>query len=238
MGETMKKLFVCLMLVGCGGDGAENVPIDNLGPELAAASCSKQFDCCTDAEIMEQYMGITIDGQPITTEEQCVSFTNAFFTGFAVSAWKESIAQGRMEYDGDAAGACVALINGVSCSEYANGPDLTEGDCRPFLIPKVANDGACSQDYECTSDNCVGAMTSNGVKTDGMCKPMPGAGQPCDDNCADGYFCDYDQTANMDICQATKPIGADCFLDEDCASDYCDDVTDMCGMKPLTCDGR
>lgn len=239
----MKRLVVCVLLVGCGGDdGGSNgsVAVDNLGMELALASCGLQFECCTDAEIMEQYMGLTYEGQPITTEAQCIELTNAFFTGFAVTQYKESIAKGRMEYDGAAAADCIAVIGGLSCTDYSTGilEDAAPG-CRPFLIPKVADEGACTQSYECISDNCEGASNPLGEpSTDGLCKPMPSAGQPCDENCADGLYCDYDQTANMDLCKPLESDGTQCTFDDECASDHCDDETDTCAQEPLVCDGR
>ena len=52
----MKRLVICLLLVGCGGDdGGSNgsIAVDNLGMALALASCGLQFGCCTDAEIMD-----------------------------------------------------------------------------------------------------------------------------------------------------------------------------------------
>jgi hypothetical protein len=234
----MNRFVVSVLLVGCGGGGTTE--LDNLGLELVTASCAKQFDCCTDAEIMQQYMGITYNGQPITTEEQCVEFSNAVFTGLAIPHYKDSLAMGRIEYDGEAAADCIAEIGSLSCTEYGtsrNGDFPLE--CRPFLLPKVADGGGCTEDYECTSHNCVGATDQpNGPSTDGMCKPMPAAGQPCDDNCATGLRCAYDQSAGMDVCQAKKADGMQCNVADECTSDYCDRATRMCGTKPLTCDGR
>ncbi len=235
----MKRLVVCALLVGCGGDNG-TIEVDDFGMELAVASCAKQFDCCTDAEIMDQYNGITYDGQPITTEDQCVAFANALLTGIAVAEYKESIAAGRVEYDGAAAADCVAAMNDLSCTEYATdlSTDMAPG-CRPFLIPKVGDGGACTEGFECTSHNCVGAVdNSDGPDVDGTCQPMPTAGQECTDNCADGLYCGFDQTSSMKVCLALKADGAECNLDYECATDYCDDTLRTCGTEPLTCDGR
>ena len=237
----MKRLVVCALLFGCAGDdssGGAPIAIEDLGMRLGEASCEKVFECCTDEEIMKQFMNITVDGQPITTEEQCVKFTVGFFNGLALPQWQESIAAGRMEYDASAAGGCVAASESLSCSEYAdlssgNGNTSLAGTCRPFLIPKVENDGACSNDNECTSDNCVQTSSNQ----DGACKPMPGAGEPCDSNCVDGYYCGYATGQTMDTCLPLKANGTECTLDEECMTDYCD-ATDVCSMKAPTCDGR
>lgn len=243
---AMKRLVVCVLLFGCGGDddgrgGYGTVELDNLGAELAAVSCSKQFECCTDAEIMELFDGLTYDGQPITTEEQCVAFANAFYTTFAVGAYKASLEKGRIEYDGAAAAECVAALERLSCSEIANGGGLSLApvSCRPFIVPKVADDGACLQDYECISGNCMGESNSLGeTPTDGTCRPIPMQGQECDDTCADGLYCDFDISANAETCQPLQPNGAECFYDSVCQSDYCDTTNDVCADPPVVCDGR
>ena len=126
----MKRLVVCALLVGCGGDGGGGggngtVDLDNLGMELGVAGCGKQFSCCTDAEIMQQYMNITYDGQPITTEDQCVMFTTALFTSFGVANYKDSLAMGRIEYDGAAAADCIAALDALTCAQYSAGKPPT-----------------------------------------------------------------------------------------------------------------
>jgi hypothetical protein len=235
----MKKLIISALLVGCGGGGG-TTEIDNLGMELATTGCGKQFDCCTDAEIMQQYMGITFNGQPITTEDQCVEFSNAIFTGLAVTQYKDSIAMGRAEYDGEAAADCIDALDSLSCTQYGTGESDTLSEaCRPFILPKVADGGGCTADYECTSNNCEGAINQpSGPDTDGMCKPMPSAGQRCDDSCAKGLYCGYDQSAGMDVCLARKADGTQCNVADECASDYCERTARMCATKPMTCDGR
>ena len=208
--------------------------------ELAVAGCSMQFDCCTDAEIMEQYMGITFDGQPIETEEDCVAFAHAVFESFGTTTYRTSIEQGRAEYDAAAAGACIEAFRGVSCSAYS-GKDFGElGDCRPFLLPKVADGGACTQDYECTSDNCEGEEKSLGEPpVDGACKPMPGTNEPCDDTCPSGHYCGSNLTTSGNVCLPLKADGAECNRDDECASDFCDGSAGRaCAAKPPTCDGR
>jgi hypothetical protein len=244
-GGFMKRLVVCALLVGCAGDdaagGGSPIAIEDLGMQLGEVSCQKVFDCCTDAEIMKQFMNITVDGQPITTEEQCIKFTAGFFNGLALPHWQASIAAGRLEYDASAAGGCVAASASLSCTEYADsmsgqGNTSLAGTCRPFLIPKVANDGACSDDNECTSDNCV--QTSSSM--DGTCKPMPAAGEPCDSSCVDGYYCGYASGQTMDTCLPLKANGTQCTLSDECTSDYCDTTMSpsVCGTKARTCDGR
>jgi len=238
----MKRLVVCVLLASCGGgDGANGtIDLDNLGMELAVVGCERQWDCCTDVEITEQYMGITIDGEAITTEEKCVEFSNALLTGFLTAQFKDSLAKGRIDYDGAAAADCVAAMEAVSCDQYNNDASLVAGGCdRPFVTAKVANGGGCTEDYECTSNNCVGESTSLGEPSvDGACMPIPNEGESCDDNCAGDLICDFDQATSMDICQPMRTNGAPCNIDSQCASDHCESGTRVCATKPATCDGR
>jgi len=234
----MKRLAFCIVLVGCGGDDSGSggyVEVDNLGLELGLASCAKQFDCCTDAEIMEQYMGITLDDMPITTEEQCVEFTNAIFSGLFVAELEESIAAGRAEYDGAAAGDCIAALRSLTCAQYSSAmSDESALSCGAFILPKVAEGGACGEDFECTTGNCDGESED----VDGTCTTLPGEGETCSGDCAGDLSCNFDQSSGMQVCEAPKPAGAECSLDRECASDFCDDATDMCATEPPTCDGR
>lgn len=222
----MKKLVVCVLLVGCGGDGGGGtIEIDNFGNELAIAACGKQWECCTDAELMEEYMGITIEGQPITTEDQCVQFAGGLFTALAIPQYKSSLEMGRIEYDGAAAGDCVAAIENLTCAEYgADTSETVPAGCRPFLIPKVPDGGACSENYECTSHYCVET-----------CMPIPTEGAACDEDCASGLYCGFDQSTGMKVCQPIKANGEPCTFDDECTSDYCEGT---CMTEPVTCDGR
>ncbi len=238
----MKRLLVCVALVGCGSDGGGDngtIDIDSLGLELALASCSVQFECCTDAEIMASYMGLTFEGQPITTEQQCVDLGTAVFTSFGVTQYKKSIATGRMEYDGAAAADCVAAMNRLTCNDYNDSLDaIVAFGCRPFVLARTADGGACTEDYECITENCAGEdRDDNGNNIDGTCQPMPTDGQTCDDNCADGLYCGSDLTSS-NTCRPLKANGAECLFDDECMTDHCDNDTDICGTEPLTCDGR
>jgi hypothetical protein len=231
MGAFMKRLWVCALLAGCGGGGS--VSVDNLGTELAKVGCSKIFECCTSAEVMQQFNGITVNGQPITTEAQCESFTGGLFSGFLTPEYKASIAAGRIEYDGDAAQSCLDAAANLSCSAYAmlSGHESVHCD-KPFIIPKVADGGACSQSYECTSNHCE---TGSGSGSDGTCAPLPTAGQACTSECAQGLYCGYDQTSGNEICQALKANGAMCSVGSECSSDNC--TSGMCADKAPVCDG-
>jgi hypothetical protein len=231
MGAFMKRLWVYALLAGCGGGGS--VTIDNLGTELASVSCSKMFECCSSAEIMNQFANITVDGQPITTEAQCESFAGGLFAGLLTPEYKASIAAGRITYDGDAARSCLDAMANLGCSSYAMVNSKTSVVCdTPFIIPQVGDGGACAEHYECTSGYCDGATDS----TDGTCKPMPAAGEACTFTCAHGLYGGFDQTTGAEVCQPVKANGEACTGDDQCDSDHCESST--CAAKPLVCDGN
>jgi hypothetical protein len=232
MTALTRTLSICVLLAGCGGGGS--VSVDDLGTELAKVSCSKIFECCTSSEAMAQFANITYNGQPITTEAQCEGFTGGLFTGLLTPEYKDSIAAGRIAYDADAAGDCLDAAANLSCSAYAQLSGHESVSCdKPFIIPKVADGGACAQEYECTSNNCEGASNS---MANGMCKPLPTAGQDCTEHCAKGLYCGYDQTAGKEACQALKADGSSCGLDEECSSGNCN--AGSCGGAPApVCDG-
>ncbi len=240
--------FVCAVLIstagaGCGGGGSGGIALDNLGAEVSKASCAKIFECCDGAEIMEEFEGITVSGQPITTEAQCVQFTSALVAGFLTQAYKDSIAKGRIEYDGEAAAGCMAAIEAASCGEYSMQMSIdAPPGCESFVIPLVAEGGGCTQDYECTTDNCDGAMVIPGEPgTDGTCKPRSGLGQECrSDNCVDGAFCEFGSMAGKSICKAQKADGQPCTFDEQCTSERCSGDSQSpgtCGAGTPRCDG-
>jgi hypothetical protein len=222
-----------LLLAACGGG---SVPLDSLGTELAKLSCSKIFECCNATEQMQQFNGITYNGQPITTEAQCEGFYAGFFNGLALGDFKASLAAGRIGYDGEAAQSCIDAAANLGCSAYSMARDQELVCDKPFLVAKVADGGACTQNYECTSGNCEDATVDpNGTNTDGMCKPMPTAGQDCTSRCAQGLYCGYDQTAMKETCQAVKPNGTACTGDNECTSGHC--ISSTCGDPAPVCDG-
>jgi len=222
----MKCLGIAVLLVGCGGGSSSGpIPIDNLGTELAQASCSQMFACCTSAEIMQQFMNITYDGQPITTEAQCEGFAGGLFAGLITPEYKASIAAGRIKYDGQAARDCLDAFVNLGCSAYAQLSGAESVACdKPFVTPEVGDGGACSQSYECTSDYCEGARSG----TDGTCKPKPTAGETCSGTCAQGLYC-------AGTCQPLLANGAACTGDSQCTSNHCG--SGVCADRAPVCDG-
>jgi hypothetical protein len=62
-------------------------------------------------------------------------------------------------------------------------------------------------------------------------------GDECEENCGNDLACKFDVMTSKETCQPRTPDGEDCDFDSDCASDYCDEATDLCAMEPPTCVG-
>ncbi len=220
----MHKFLVVLAIAGgCSDSGTatgDPVELTGLAASLSKASCSKSFECCTATEIMAEY------GAMVTTEANCESQIGGLLSSLLVPSYQASVTAGRLEYDAAAAGDCVAAIESLTCAQYS-GQAMTASGCNTFLVPKVANGGACSQSYECTSGNCEGASAGT-PPTDGMCKVKPTVGQTCSLSCADGSYC------QGTTCVALQANGATCSDSSHCSSGYCNTT---CMTAPVTCDG-
>ncbi|MEO8845933.1 MAG: hypothetical protein ABI591_09135 [Kofleriaceae bacterium] len=233
----IKHACVMLLVVGCGGGSDHGtVALADLGTELGTSYCMKEFSCCTDAEIMMDFGAFKVGGQPVTTEPLCEMFYTGLFGALVSGQYMASIADGRATYDGDAAAACLDLVDSMSCSDFgAQAMIANDSGCKQFIIPQVVDGAACAQSYECTSNNCVGATTQ--PVQDGTCMPVPTSGQMCDFTCADGTFCDF----TTGTCQPAKANGASCTSNDACASAFCNGAgsgSGTCADKLARCDGR
>src|SRR5262245_48463220 len=171
--------------IGCGGGGGD-VTVSTYVQRSIDLVCEKSFECCDSTEIMARFGFFNV-----TTEAQCKSTLGAF-ANIGVNDLNASISAGRIKFDGDAASACLALFEGLSCAEFSSTDSeqmAVAAGCTNPIQGQVANGGACSDDDECVSENCVGA--SDDPPTDGMCEALPDAGAECDSDCAPGYYCQF-----------------------------------------------
>lgn len=239
----MRALTASILLVAACGGGGGSVPLDQLGQKLAATTCTKIFQCCNATEIMQQFQNVN---PPITTEAQCEQYVGGLFAAFVVPDYQASVAAGRITYDGDAAGACLDAIGGLSCSQYSatsnSAVPTTVTACMQFITPEVASGSGCTQDYECTTNNCVGAtVMPGGMNQDGACQALPAAGQPCDFSCASGLYCGLPPGGSSEVCIAQKADGASCQADDECTSGSCTGTSGSgggtCGAIQPMCTG-
>ena len=101
--------------------------------------------------------------------------------------------QGRVVYHADAMQRCLDGYADIGCVEYATQAGSGPAGCADAFDPQVADGGECGNDIDRVSGWCVGdSLDLEGNLTYGACGPLPGAGDPCDDNdCPDGLDCDF-----------------------------------------------
>jgi hypothetical protein len=203
-----RLLIGITLLVGCGGS---SVGIEDFPQKYAQTLCKKNFDCCDDSELAGKTMSTCV------TDNQTV-------IGILVAEINSSQAQGRASYDAKQSGTCIDSLNAMTCEEFKQGIGGNMAACMAFIMPKVAQGGACTQGFECTTGNCEGASTDPVV--DGMCVAAPvlaAVGQSCAANaCVDGAYCDATST-----CQPVKAAGAACTDDSECVN-TCNTTTNTC----------
>ena len=203
-----RLLIGITLLVGCGGS---SVGIEDFPQRYAQALCMKNFECCDASELVDKTMST------------CVT-DNQFFISALVSEINSSQAKGRASYDAKQSGTCIDSLKAMTCDQFKQGIGGNMAACMGFIMPKVAQGGACTQDFECTTDTCEGATTEPPV--DGMCVAAPvtaAVGQSCAVNeCADGAYCDSTST-----CQPVKGAGQTCTSDEECVN-TCNTTTGTC----------
>ncbi len=232
-----RSLALCslafVVVAGCGGGSGGSLGIDGLPAAYASHYCKKAFACCSSADIAVHFAGLNI-----TDEASCESQYTGLFM-IAISQDKQAIADGTLVYDGDAAAACLDLLDTQSCTDFArSGGDLSGASCPDPFTGKVAEGQSCVNDSVCTSGYCEGD-TQAPVKA-GICKAPPTSGRPCPDfTCAANLRCDF--TTGTETCAPLLADGMPCDTGDDCTSGGCNGGDGMgtqgtCGA-PTVCDG-
>jgi hypothetical protein len=185
-------LLACTLLLGCGGrDDPMSIPDGGLptdggspatirdsaspvvsGPvslammttELGKVFCEKIFKCCTAAQRNPQF------GTDVNT---CQVFLSAALDS-KFAGVRDGVANGRIGYDADKMGVCVAKVSRASC-DLLNMPDPPE--CKEALVPKVPVGGGCGDSQDCIGGWCTQAT--------GTCRALKADSQDCalDDEC-------------------------------------------------------
>ena len=224
--------------IGCGGgSGGDPIPLEDLGEQVATAFCERAFNCCTEAELAEEFGGTA----PADVGE-CVTTFGAFFD---FDDEIDAVEAGTVTYDEGTAGDCLAELQAAGCG--AADEDL---ECDPFT-GSVATDGACELDEACLDgarcndgicvdevglgDECPDSFCDDGSScTDGTCVAPPAEGQECPGFvCEAGAFCD--SAAQPATCVALLADGEACNGSYECESQNCGETSGEC--ESPTCDG-
>jgi hypothetical protein len=156
MTNRLKSLIVPFALAAgftagfaaCGGSGGGSLSIEEAFEGQFRGICEKAHECRDsypgeDADFVAEY------GE---SADDCYNEV-APFISLAVTAAEQSVDSGRADYDGDAAGECVDLIEGVTCEQfYADEPPPGYEVCDEIFTGNVADGGDCEQDIECAEE--------------------------------------------------------------------------------------
>ncbi|WAS95972.1 hypothetical protein [Nannocystis punicea] len=214
-------------------EGAAVLSPAGFGRRFAQAACAKVFDCCSPVDVRRLFL--TFPEEAVSDRSACEEFHARKFDRF-VRGVAGSALEGRSEWDGEAAAACVERLNAMSCDEYSalvRPHDAGMIACR-VLTGKVSPAGACRSDGECIRGFCRGAAQWQ----EGACAELPAVGEVCpDDRCEAGARCDWATAPG--VCAALKADGEACRSDDECRSNGCSAPVfgaGECG-EPRVCDG-
>ncbi|MCU1279125.1 MAG: hypothetical protein JWM53_2671 [bacterium] len=200
-----RALLVCASVAaGCGSPDPGGV--DRFIKALAAAQCSWEFRCCTDAEIQQQEMGKFKD------QATCEQFHQLALED-TMYAERLAVRQSRVKVDGTQADACAAEQMNRACNS-ATGmttppPPGTVDPCTLVFKGATAVGDECQFATECVKGaHCVPTGASGGQ---GVCVPYQeekqicNASSDCDPSVANLYCAKQDFQ-----CHLRSPVGGAC----------------------------
>jgi hypothetical protein len=233
-------LALALLVAGCGSP--DTGAVDSFIKQLAAAQCSWEFRCCTDAEIQQQEMGKFKD------EATCEQFHQLALEDTMYSE-RLAVRQSRIRVDGTQAAACVAAQMTKACNPAPGSPPPmppppgTVDPCSLVFKGATAVGDECRFANECVKGaHCV----ATGAAAQGVCVPFQEEKQicntsaDCDPSVANLYCAELDFT-----CHLRSPLGGPCAYKIDPATNMpttpllleCDTSTGnlFCDPTSMTC---
>jgi hypothetical protein len=173
--------------------GSGGIPIADGPVEIARVLCDKVFGCCSDAELaaLPQNLG---------QSEGACQLAVAVYLTLVVQASEESIAAGRIRYDGVALSDCLTRYGSEDCALLRT---LDLSLCPDVFAPAVELGGACGISSDCIGGYCEGA--NDGAVPIGECVAKKPAGAACTAaaECASG-LCDPGSSGCLDA--ASEPL--------------------------------
>jgi hypothetical protein len=200
MNRARSLAVVALLLSGCIPDTKKLDPMRS-----AAAACPVLFDLVTVK--LGECSGLT----PSLTDRY---YATAVQSCGVVAAGEKA---GRLGYDRALIEGCINALEAPGCDALYGG--ACEGS--PF-VPKVAPNGACYNDLECTaaSSGCY----NPDLTCPGHCLPPGGDGARCSDidpPCGSSSFCDATTTPATPTCRPRAIAGAACSSTPCVPGQYC-----------------
>jgi hypothetical protein len=216
----------------------EPLPLGELAGAFATAYCAQIFDCCADSERANAAYG---DSQ---TEADCVDEARSHFQLIYVSGVADAETEGRLNYNADKAGDCLARLE-QSCDSLPREPAEVVDHCQAFLEPQLEVGDRCTHYFSCKTNHCDGVTTNpDDEEQDGTCAESE-PGDVCQlFGCSESQYCDVDNNRGEFVCFSLKANGEACREPFECTSDFCGerdpdagDFDGVCAPKPPTCTG-
>lgn len=216
--SRVRRIVACVLWLGaCGGGDRAAIPIDELAEHAEAALCTYEVRCgwAPDTAACKEALYV---------RQQLVAEVKA----------------GKVIYDGQAAAACLALYQTISCKVSEGGISILNmaQSCRDAVGGTVATGGACLIDEDCQSDACDRSACSATECCTGVCVAKVLAGGDCSaagSRCADDLFCRRGTTGTAAICAELIADGQPCTRFDSCLPGrQCNLVTGTCGAPPAT----
>lgn len=170
--------------------------------------------------------------------------SDGFPRGAAVTYLLAAHDAGRIEFDGEAAAACLEHVKARGCDRPGTfTPSETEAAgiaaCAQVFRGTMVRNGPCYLGIECASEDgadvvCGHDPTCADACCVGGCRVLSGApeGTPCtgQTRCEEGTYCAFDFDTGMNtVCSKKLAIGAACPFGNECEDgSYCDFNTGSC----------
>ncbi len=225
--RTISLVVVVAAAVPLAGFGCPDKPVSSC-EAIMRAQCEFTFRCCDAEERLDGSApaGVTT-GNYLTSEAECADRALGACKLFAGSS-DDAVALGRMTFDGEAAGACLAGLNaardqcdaslalmvqrpGQACSRALGVGAVEPGDT-------CAASGECRLGGSCVIDYEDPDVNEEEGALEGECADVGDDGDDCADRpCGTGLLC------NDGTCEPMPADGDNCFGGAVCGPGlYCD----------------
>jgi hypothetical protein len=182
--------------------------VDMYEDDLGAMHCQRMKDCCTHDEYQDWWT--TSDGQAY----DCVT---AHQNPADRTILVRGVKNGTIEFDPEAAHACVAALETLDCSSFEPGIRYRESYCASPFHGTLVDGAPCGEDDDCASTLCV---ITDSQHQSGKCQERLADGDPCDlgpNKCPRFEACQI----GTYTCGFGYQAGAVCPGDSQCADDWC-----------------
>lgn len=204
---------------------------ENLFETRVRAECAFAFRCCLPSE-----RNVT-DLQGFRDEDSCIRETleqGGPLAGLGLRA-QEVIASGNGEFDDELAEKCTkpgtdaryACDAEAVLAPGAEDPACIAGAARAFVIGKVEDGDACTDDLECIDEGrCVRDGDGDEISLEGKCRARSDKGDDCSEReCKTGFVCTVNDNGDLRCAEPTLlDDGEECDDGSECASGFCNTV--------------